>query len=168
MTMVKTEDLFNPKDIARIRALLIKEQDKLCAITGIPTKPEDYHLDHAHDTEQLVRGAVNKNANMLIGKIENLQVRYLNHWYPHGLPAFLRACADYLDKPKDRRYRHSGWLKKAMVNFNKLKVQQQNNVLKSLGQPSGSNLTERRKLFSKALLTKQFSYDTIMNLLNKG
>jgi hypothetical protein len=161
-----TEDLFTPKDIARIRALLIKEQDRLCAITGVPTADKDYHLDHCHDQHQLVRGAVNKHANMLLGKLENLQARYLNHWYPHTLPDFLRACAAYLERPRDTRWRHSGWIKKIVTEFNKLKVKQQQNVLIALGQPEGVNIVTRRKLLNKAILTKQFSRDTIINIIN--
>lgn len=160
-----TEDLFTPKDVAKIRALLIKEQNRLCAITGIPTADKDYHLDHRHDVDQFVRGAANKNANMLLGKLENLQVRYLNHWYPHGLPAFLRACADYLERPKDNRWRHPNWIKKTITLFNRLKVDDQQNILVALGQPKGSNIAERRKLLNKAILTRKFSRDTIMKLI---
>ena len=160
-----TEDLFTPKDVAKIRALLIKEQKGLCALTGLPTRDSDWHTDHAHDSEQLVRGALNKNCNMLLGKIENLQLRYLNHWYPHGLPAFLRACADYLEKPKDKRWRHLGWIRKTITEFNKLKVSEQKQVLVALGQPAGTNLVERRKLLNKAILTRKFSRDTIMKLI---
>ena len=160
-----TEDLFTPKDVAKIRAMLIKEQKGLCALTGKPTLDRDMVLDHNHNQEQLVRGAINKHSNSLLGRIENLQARYLNHWYPHGLPAFLRACADYLEKPKDKRWRHLGWIRKTITEFNKLKVSEQKQVLVALGQPAGTNLVERRKLLNKAILTRQFSRDTIMKLI---
>lgn len=162
-----TEDLFTPKDIARIRALLLKEQKNLCAITGEYLLPSNCALDHNHDQDQLVRGAVNKHANMLLGKLENLQVRYLNHWYPHTLPDFLRACAAYLERPRDTRWRHVGWIKKTITEFNKLKVKQQQNVLIALGQPEGVNIVTRRKLLNKAILTKKFSRDTIMFIIDK-
>lgn len=162
-----TEDLFTPTDVAKIRALLLKEQGNLCAITKVPIKPSDTHTDHRHDAEQLVRGAVNKHANMLLGKLENLQVRYLNHWYAGSLSDFLRQCADYLDRPIDRRFRHPNWIKKTITEFNKLKVSEQNNVLIALGQPRGVNLVERRKLLNKAILTRKFSRDTIIHLIQK-
>jgi hypothetical protein len=102
---------------------------------------------------------------MALGKLENLAVRYL-YWYPHGLPAFLRACADYLEKPHDRRWRHVGWLKKAQTMFNKLTEPQKKAVLRELGQFEGSNAKERKMLFQKALLTKKFSFDTIRETIN--
>lgn len=160
-----TEDLFTSKDIARIRALLLKEQGNVCAITKLPLKPIDTHTDHAHDNEQLIRGAVNKHANMLLGKLENLQLRYLNHWYPHTLSMFLRQCADYLDRPPDKRWRHIGWIAKAVTMFNKLKVSQQNKVLEQLNQPLGSNITQRRKLFRKAIASRKYTRDSIYELL---
>lgn len=161
-----TEDLFTPADVKRVREQLVKEQNRLCAITGVPTAVTDFHLDHAHDDEQLVRGAAHRQANMALGKLENLAVRYL-YWYPHGLPAFLRACADYLEKPHDRRWRHVGWLKKAHTMFNKLTEPQKKAVLRELGQFEGSNAKERKMLFQKALLTKKFSFDTIRETIKK-
>jgi hypothetical protein len=160
-----TEDLFNAKDITRVRELLSKEQKYKCAITGINTPNSQMALDHRHDAEQLVRGAVNKHANMLLGKLENLQVRYLNHWYEGSLSDFLRCCADYLDKPKDRRWRHPHWTKKIMTEFNKLKVSHQQILLEQLGQPEGSNIARRRELLQKALLTRKYNYDTIHTIL---
>lgn len=72
-----TVDLYTAADIAKVRALLLAEQKNTCAITKLPLKSVDAHTDHAHDSEQLVRGAVNKNANMLLGKLENLQASIL-------------------------------------------------------------------------------------------
>ena len=163
----ETLDLYTSSDIAKVRALLLAEQNNTCAITKLPLKSVDAHTDHAHDSEQLVRGAVNKHANMLLGKLENLQARYLNHWYPDTLAVFLRQCADYLDRPPDKRWRHPGWVVKAVVLFNKLKVSQQNNVLELLEQPKGANIVERRKLFKKAILTRKYSRDFIYCLLTK-
>lgn len=163
-----TTDLFNSADIAKVRALLLSEQGNKCAITKLPLKAVDTHCDHAHDNDQLVRGAVNKHANMLLGKLENLQSRYLKHWYPYSLSIFLRQCADYLDRPPDKRWRHPNWVAKSIVLFNKLKVSQQQQVLEVLGQPKGNNIAERRKLLKKAILTRKYSRDFIYELLNKG
>jgi len=102
---------------------------------------------------------------MLLGKLENLQVRYLNHWYNGKLSDFLRQVADYLDKPVDRRWRHMGWIKRVNIEFNKLKVAHQNSLLHQLGQPHGSNIKERRKLLNKAILKREHGYITILNLI---
>lgn len=162
-----TKDLYTPKDVAAIREHLIQEQEMLCSITGYPTAIKDYHVDHRHDDEQLVRGAANKHANMLLGKIENLELRFLRHWYPHGLPEFLRACAAYLEKKPDKRWRHPDWIKRIKTEFNKLNEQNKDQVLVCLNQPKGKNSTERKKHFNLAILTKLYGRDKIMFIINK-
>ena len=159
-----TIDLYNTADVKTVREQLIKEQQGLCAITGIPTASNNFALDHKHDDEQLVRGAAHKQANAALGKLENLAVRYL-YWYPDGLPEFLRKCADYIERQPDRRWRHPGWIKKVNTMFNKLKESHKDVVLVALGQTKGKNGAERKKLFQKAVLTKQFSYATIRALI---
>lgn len=161
------EDLYTAADVKRVREQLIKEQDCLCGLTGVPALLSDYHLDHAHDSEQLVRAALHKQANMCLGKIENLATRYL-YWYPHGLPSFLRCCADYLERPHDKRWRHPGWIKKAMVMFNKLSEPQKKKVLLDLRVTTvASNAAERKKLFQQVLLSKQYGYNAIRDIILK-
>lgn len=161
-----TIDLYNTADVKKVREQLIKEQDGLCAITGIPTASNNFALDHKHDEEQLVRGAAHKQANAALGKLENLAVRYL-YWYPEGLPQFLRMCAEYIEREPDRRWRHPGWIKKASTSFNKLKEAHKDVVLVALGQTKGKNATERKKLFQRAVLTREYSYDTIRALIQE-
>lgn len=163
---MKTEDLHTPADIKRVRDFLVKEQEGLCAITGVKLEQGKVHLDHRHDDQQLVRGAVHHQGNMMLGKLENLATRYL-YWYPHGLPSFLRACADYLDLPVDKRFRHNGWKKKAMTLFNKLSSKQQDYLLQCLDQPTGKNLVERRANFQKAICSKAFTYERLYVLIDK-
>lgn len=162
-----TIDLYNTADVKTVREQLIKEQQGLCAITGIPTASNNFALDHKHDDEQLVRGAAHKQANAALGKLENLAVRYL-YWYPDGLPEFLRKCADYIEREPDRRWRHPGWLKRANIMFNKLKESQKDFVLIAMEQQACKNGIERKKLFQKTLLTRQHSYDTICFLINSA
>ena len=163
---MKTEDLYTPADIKRVRALLVKEQEGLCAITGLEIKNGDWALDHRHDDQQLVRGAVHRVANLALGKVEGLRGRYL-YWYPHDLPTFLRACADYLELAPDKRFRHNGWKKKAMTLFNKLSSKQQDYLLQCLDQPTGKNLVERKANFQKAILSKAFTYERLYVLIEK-
>jgi hypothetical protein len=160
-----TIDLYNTADVKKVREQLIEEQEGLCAITGIPTASNNFALDHKHDHEQLVRGAAHKQANAALGKLENLAVRYL-YWYPDGLPEFLRKCAEYIERQPDRRWRHPGWIKKVNTLFNKLKEAQKDAVLLAMKQPVGKNGVERKKLFQKAILTREFSYDTICFFIN--
>ncbi len=164
----KTEDLFNTADTTRVRVELLKEQKGKCGITGIPTHNLDFALDHAHNEDQLVRAAVNKHANMLLGKIENMEGRFLEHWYPHGLPSFLRSCANYIELHAgkvEQRWRHPGWIKKIKTLFNKLSEKDKDQVLIALNQNKGGNLAERKLLFRNALLTKQHGYVKIKTII---
>jgi hypothetical protein len=160
-----TIDLYNTADVKKVREFLIEEQEGLCAITGIPTASNNFALDHRHDEEQLVRGAAHKQANAALGKLENLAVRYL-YWYPDGLPEFLRKCALYIEKAPDTRWRHPMWIKKINTAFNKLKESQKDEVLKILGQPVCKNSIERKKYFQKAVLTRNFTYDMLRDIIN--
>lgn len=161
-----TQDLYTQADIKRIRQLLYEEQQELCALTKLPVEFKDVHLDHAHDSEQLVRGVLHKAANMSLGKIENIAVRYL-YWYPYTLPEFLRQVADYLEKEKDTRYRHTDWQKRVRVMYNKLNAKQQNKVLTGLGSIEGGNVKSRRELFAKVVLDRNLGYNVIVETIEK-
>ena len=112
-----TIDLYTSDDIKKVRKVLLSEQNNKCLLTGLPISLSDSHTDHAHDSEQLVRGALHRHANLTLGKLEGLWLRYLSFWYPNDLPTFLRQAADYLDRPKDRRWRYTGWIKKLQTRF---------------------------------------------------
>ena len=161
-----TQDLYTQADIKRIRQLLYEEQQGLCALTQLPVEFKDVHLDHAHDSEQLVRGVLHKAANMSLGKIENIAVRYL-YWYPYTLPEFLRQVADYLEKEKDTRYRHTDWQKRVRVMYNKLNAKQQNKVLTVLGSIEGGNVKSRKELFAKVVLDRNLGYNVIVETIEK-
>ena len=161
-----TIDLYTQADIKRIRQLLYEEQQGLCALTQLPVEFKDVHLDHAHDSEQLVRGVLHKAANMSLGKIENIAVRYL-YWYPYTLPKFLRQVADYLEKEEDTRYRHADWQKRVRVIYNKLNAKQQNKVLTVLGSIEGGNVKSRKELFAKVVLDRNLGYNVIVETIEK-
>ena len=161
-----TVDLYTQADIKRIRQLLYKEQNGMCALTKLPVEFSDVHLDHNHDSEQLVRGVLHKAANMSLGKIENIATRYL-YWYPYTLPEFLRQVADYLEQEKDTRYRHVDWQKRVRAMYNKLNAQQQNNVLITLGSTKGANPKTRKELFGKVVLDRNLGYNVIVETIEK-
>ena len=161
-----TIDLYTQADTKRIRQLLYEEQQGLCALTKLPVEFKDVHLDHAHDSEQLVRGVLHKAANMSLGKIENIAVRYL-YWYPYTLPEFLRQVADYLEQEKDTRYRHVDWQKRVRVMYNKLNAKQQNQVLTGLGSIEGGNVKSRKELFAKVVLDRNLGYNVIVETIEK-
>jgi len=162
---IETQDLFTAKDIADIRSLLTKEQNSASAMTGLPLT--NACLDHLHDDEQLVRAVINSKENVALGRIEGLYARYVGYWYEGTYPEFLRLIADYIERGVDRRYRHNGWLAKVTTKFCALKESSKDSVLIELGSTCGKNALERKKNFSKALMTRKFSYNQIMDLIKK-
>lgn len=163
--MMTTVDLYNTADVKKVREQLTKEQDNKCAVTGLDIPTKQHVLDHAHDDTQFVRGVLHRQVNAFAGKAENAYTRLIAWWYPNDLPTLLRECADYLEKQPDGRYRHNGWIKKINTEFNKLKEAHKDVVLVALGQTKGKNGAERKKLFQKAVLTREFTYDTIRALI---
>lgn len=159
------EHLYNQKDITRIRSSLLEEQNNICKITGcfLEDKPV---LDHNHDT-QFVRGVVHRQANAALGKIENLWKRYLSHWYPGTLPEFLNECAYYIDSDNDVRYVHPGWIKKVKIEFRKLSEVAKDKVLVDLGSEKGNNAKRRLELFGKLIMSRQFTYSQLKNIIKK-
>lgn len=161
-----TQDLYTAKDVKEVREVLIHEQEGLDALTGLPLTRAC--LDHAHDETQFVRGVLSNACNVALGKIENLDARYIRYWYPNGLPEFLRHCADYLEQEHDTRWRHPMWTKKVQTKFNGLSEPQKAKALMSLGQPPGTNGKERKALFRSTLLTKEHDFGRITTLLTQA
>ena len=97
------------KDIPEYRQKLIEEQNGLCAICkdvlNLESKTSGVSLDHQHKTQSeeigvkgagLIRGVLCRDCNTFEGKIWNNSKRF--NKFPI-LPDFLRAVADYLEKP---------------------------------------------------------------------
>ena len=158
-----TKSLYNTKDVKEVRELLIKEQDYYDALTMLPIPEGQAVLDHDHDS-QYVRGVLHRQTNAALGKIENIWTRYLGYWYNGDLAQFLRQSAAYLEKEPDERYYHPKWVSKIKTRFNKLRSAQQDKVLSKL-EVSGSNTTQRKQAFNKAILTKKYGYDTLLNII---
>ena len=164
-----TQDLYNAADVKKVRDLLTTEQNGADAITGLSLADGRPCTDHAHDDEQFVRGVLLHEINSFLGKIENAHKRHINYWLKdRTLAQLLRQVANYLEKPKDTRYRHNGWIKKITTWFNALSESQKKFVLRELGQPEGNNSKERKAAFQKAILTKQFNFDTIRTIINQA
>ena len=159
---VDTQDLYTTKDIATVRAVLTKEQNGLSKLTGLPlSKP---CLDHCHslENEQLVRGVLNSNENVALGKIENLYARYIGWWFKGTYPEFLRLCADYIERGVDQRFRHSCFIKRLNVEFNKLNESKKDEVLMLLNKPKGKNTAERKKYFNQSVMSREFGYNSVV------
>lgn len=166
--MIMTIDLYNPADKKRVRDELLKEQGYICPISKVKITAKDAVLDHAHDDTSLVRAVLHRQSNSFIGIIERAWKRCLGWWYEGTLSDALRNTADFLERKPDTRYRHDGWLKRVKTDFKKLNAQQQGTVLKELGSASGSNGTERLKLFSAKILDRSLGYDIIKSTIHSS
>lgn len=160
------ETLYTPSDVQRVRALLLKKQNGLDAVTGLPLEPSDAVCDHDHKT-QYVRGILHRQVNVIIGKIENAWLMYLSWWYPDSLPVLLRKVADYLESKHFTGYVHPSWIKHCQVQFNKLKPSQKNIVLEELGLQALPNDSLRKVAFKKELLTRKHTLATILSMIEK-
>lgn len=161
------EHLYTPADVKRVRDRLVKEQNGIDPILKEPFK-EVPVLDHSHLTQR-VRAALNRNCNAFEGKVANAYVRCLKWLTDIPLPELLRNLADYYedtDRLTDMPL-HPGWIKRVCTDFNSLNEASKKIVLEALNQPPGSNATERKKAFKKAVLTKQFTFQGISDLINK-
>lgn len=162
----KPVQLYSPADVKKTRELLLEQQEGFDPITGEEIPKGQAVLDHDHKT-QYVRAVLHRQSNAVLGKIENLWTRYLGWWYSGTLSDFLRGCANYLDKEHPKDYLHPSALKRLQIDFNKLTESQKRFVLRSLGQPEGSNGVERKKLFQNVLKSKQHGFVELQDLINK-
>lgn len=164
-----TEDLYTANDVKKIREKMLDEQDGKCAILGIQIRPERTPvLDHQHDDEQFVRGVLEREANAFTGVLENAYRRFLGYWCSIPLPDVLRACASYLERPSDSRYRHPDHLKKLKTKFNSLSAKQMKQVLEALGKSDGKNLVDRKKIFANIILDRSLGYECIKIVLDRA
>lgn len=161
-----TTELYSVKDVAKVREQLVIEQKNLDAITGLEIEPKQHVLDHSHSSQR-VRAVLSRQTNAALGKIEGIWTRYLSYWYPHDLPTFLRQVADYLERKEDNRWYHTGWLKRVTVDFSKLTATQKKNVLNEMNCHDGKNNTDRMSIFRKQILTKEYSFPIITDMINK-
>lgn len=156
--------LYNSAEVKKVREKLYKEQNGTDALTGLELAFKDSVTDHNHKT-QYVRGVLHRQSNAVLGKIENLHTRYLGYWYPGTLADFLRGAADYIEMKDDERYIHPGWIKRVNIEFNKLTEASKRKILKHLGCEEGANASERKRLFNKLVLSRKFTYFTLLEVL---
>ena len=163
-----TQDLYTPNDIKKVREQLAKEQDYKDLITGTDLEGSRPVLDHAHDSDQYVRGVLLHTTNAFVGVVENAYKRHISWWLDDmTLAELLRNTAEYLERPPDKRFRHNGWIRVVQIAFNKASAKQQNAILEALGSKQGSNLAERRKLLKKAIMQREKGHEEIMKIIRK-
>ena len=131
-----------------------REQNKPLCCPILATKKDDWVLDHDHQTG-LVRGVISRQANSLLGKVENFYMRMCKGDKEH-LPGVLDAMAAYLEQ-EQLDVLHPVGLTQLSKRFKSLTSEKQKATLVDLGAKRKqimecSNASERTKLFRE--LTK--------------
>ena len=95
------------KEIRGLKEQLWLKNDKKCPVLGKVMTLDKMVLDHAHKrnaeayspTKGVVREALDKRANAILGKLENALKRTgLGYEEDFDLPTFLRNAADYFER----------------------------------------------------------------------
>lgn len=95
------------KDIKILKEKLWLANSKKCPVLGKPIPLDKMVLDHAHKrndeeyspTKGVIREALDKRANAILGKVENALKRTgLGYEKDFDLPTFLRNAADYFER----------------------------------------------------------------------
>lgn len=160
-----TQHLYNTTDKAKVRQELFKVQSEVDKLTNKPLEYKDSVLDHNHKTHY-VRGVIHRQVNAFLGKLENNYVRYLSWWYDGTLSDFLRQCADYIEQPDNKDFLHDSWIKGLCIKFNKLNEADKTSVLKDMAIKDGKNSVERKILFKKALLSRQYTMTQVEHIIS--
>lgn len=166
MTDKEVIHLYTTKDVQKVREKLYEEQEGVDPITGLIIPTNQKVLDHCHDS-QFVRAVLHRQTNAVLGKIENLEMRYLSWWFDGTLSDFLRGCADYLDKQHEQKYLHPSFIKKLQVQFNKLNEKQKQEVLRELGEETGCNGVQRKVIFKKFVLKRTHTMQEILDIIEE-
>lgn len=157
--------LITPADVKACREALLEKQKDRCAVTGRGLNSKDAVLDHDHDTQH-VRGAVHRQINTLIGKIENGHKRYTKWWLDEPLPVLLRFIADYLDGYYENMPYHPKWQQRVRIDFCKLNSEGQKWVLKQLSvEPQKNTGDGRRKAIEAFVKTNAASFEELQDLI---
>lgn len=157
------KDLYTAKDVKETRVYLEAKQGGIDPILGVKFL-EPTALDHSHKT-QLVRAALGRNTNAFEGIVANGYKRCLEWLTDVPLPVILRNLADYLEADYSCNPYHNAWLKRVQIDFNKLREGEKDAVLELLGQPKGVNAVARKKLFNQAILSREFGYEKVRDIL---
>lgn len=161
-----TRSLYTRDDIANEKQRLLKEQRNIDPILKEEIQEKDAVCDHCHVTQH-TRAALHRQTNAFEGLVFNAYKRCLEWLTDKPLSEILKNLADYVDKDYSDNPYHNGWVKRVSTEFNKLKEPSKDTVLQSLGQPKGSNSKQRKELFRKAVLSRQFGYERIVEEIRK-
>lgn len=104
----KNQSIYRNKDLKEIRRIAYEKQKGICPLLQKQIPIEDMVVDHSHrgnsknlgtNDAGLIRGIIQRQANVLEGKLTNSFIRFGLHKQDITLPEFLRNLANYLENP---------------------------------------------------------------------
>lgn len=158
--------LYTRDEITNEKQRLLKEQRGVDPILKEEIQEKDAVCDHCHVTHH-TRAALHRQTNAFEGLVFNAYKRCLEWLTDKPLSDILRNLAEYVEKDYSNNPYHNGWVKRVSIDFNKLKEPSKDAVLQSLGQPKGSNAKQRKELFRKSVLSRQFGYEFLKDLIKE-
>ena len=120
----------------------------VCPIQGIPLSQDNAVLDHCHRTGR-VRGVISRDANALMGKIENYCSRFMASSGGVGLPQLLGNIADWIEADYSDRPMHPNGIAKEIARFRSMSAGEQRHFLWVIEMEPAKNSRERTKQFAK-------------------
>lgn len=138
----------------KVKAYREKNKPTCCPI--LSTKGDDWVVDHDHQTG-MVRGVISRQANSLLGKIENFYLGMCKG-DKELLPITLEAISGYLEQRESGILHYAGLNQLRNKFKNKLTSAEQTETLKNMNASQDeldgcSNQKQRAELFRK--LTKE-------------
>ena len=162
----KIEDIFTADQLKKVREERLQQNQNICEMTFREIPKGVAVFDHAHDSQQLLRGVVHRQANLFLGKIENSWTRYMGWWFNGTLSEALRLIANYLERDS-LPYRHPHWKAKVMARFRSLKSAEKDEVLTKLGFNRKFTNNRERDRHIELLFRNKIGFDFIDSVITE-
>ena len=159
------------KELKKLRSVAHEKQFGVCPILNQRIPVEDMVVDHKHRTKSttigkddcgIIRGVIQRQANVIEGKISNSFVRYGLGKFNISIPDFLRNLAEYLENPPLLKLNliHPNEKPKAKklkkLSYNKLKKMYTGKHMFPSYPASGKLTVPLQKLYKEYKLTPEF------------
>ena len=142
---------FRIRNADELRSWRIANCPAVCPILGIPLDPSDAVVDHDHNTGH-IRGVIHRQANALMGKIENYLNGYMRNLDCGDIRLVLSAMIDWMERDHSSNPLHPHASRKMIADFRKMKAKDQYSFLFYCGiVVTKGNAEHRIKLFRKWL-----------------
>jgi hypothetical protein len=133
---------------ADIAAFRKATKPALCPILGIALDDAQAVLDHDHESG-LVRGVIHRQANALLGKIENFHKTFLSKLGIEDIRPVLGAMVDWMEADYSDQPIHPNGVKKLISRFKARNASDQKAFLETVGIEPGNNSKERTAQFRR-------------------